>query len=199
MKKLIKIILILIIILIIAGLIGAGYVYKKGKAFLVENSQEQAIELPQIAIAKEAFQEKRKNFDDFIDNLDDGKCEGQYELTGEEANVLIKDDDKMLLTKWIYLNVKDSKIDAVFSVPLKDALSEDKYLNGTSNATAGYNLNGDNKITISVSSFKLGDKELIEGQNKDYSYDPQDDLKDMLKAVDKIYLENDKIIIKCKE
>ena len=42
-------------------------------------------------------------------------------------------------------------------------------------------------------------KELIEDQNKDYAYDPQDDLKKKLSAVDKIYLENDKIIIKCKE
>ncbi len=203
MKKIITIFLVLIIILIIAICVAFGYGYKKIKNIVLENSQEQAIALPQISIGKTALQDKRKSFDDFADDLEDGKCENQYELTGEEANVVVKDFNQSLLTKWIYLNVHDSQLDALFSVPLKGLIPSDdfdnKFINGSLNATFGYNLNGDKKFIVKLSSLKIGNDEKITGEPKDTPVEIRDDLKKMLESVDKIYLENDRIIIKCKE
>lgn len=196
----------ILIILCIVFLIFAGasyYSYKKFTNYVISLASNSPVEVQSISIPEDEFLEKRRSFDIFLNNLKSGICDGEYVIKGEEINLFIKDiDDKIVLTKWIYGNIKDSKIDVSFSIPLINLLNtkifQGKFLNGILNFETCFDSKFPNEIELKTNIIDFNSKQIP--FLKDWlKIKLQDNTKKYFEKVDSMNLVDDKIIVKCKE
>ncbi len=196
----------ILIILCIVFLIFAGasyYSYKKFTNYVISLASNSPVEVQSISIPEDEFLKKRRSFDIFLNNLKSGICDGEYVIKGEEINLFIKDiDDKIVLTKWIYGNIKDSKIDVSFSIPLINLLNtkifQGKFLNGILNFETRFDSKFPNEIELKTNIIDFNSKQIP--FLKDWQkITLQDNTKKYFEKVDSMNLVDDKIIVKCKE
>ncbi len=189
-----------VIFLIFAGI--SYYSYRKVTNYVIDLASSAPVEIKKIAISEEEFLNKRRSLSTFLDELKSGVCKGEYSLTGEEVNALIKDVDDKIFTKWIYGNIKDSKIDVSFSIPLISLLDtkifKDKFLNGILNFEMRFDSKNPNFLEVKVNNVDFNSKQIP--FLKDWQkIELKNNMKKSFESVENIILEGDKLIVKCKE
>lgn len=200
------------IFIVILALFGFGYYqYNSAMDKLLPYTNDAKRELPSISITKDDLMAKRRLYTDFVKDIESGKFKGAYEIAGQEANVFVKDIDKnVTFTKWVVLDVVDSKVQAKFSIPLENISFfpskkfKGKFLNGSGNIEVKYTKDNPDEIKLKFSDVLVGDKEIKELE-KDFEgyplkslFENNESLKKIFSNIDSISIEGGKIIIKAK-
>lgn len=201
MKKILLVILILIL-----ALFGFGY-YKWDKAiseFVDKYTETEGKEIKKMSLTNDALLEKRRGYADYISSLANNTAKEEYVLTGEEVNVMVKDvDEKITFTKWVYVNISDSKIFIDFSIPLNFIPMkkfEGKFFNGFVNFEGNYSYKEPNIVNVKFDEVKFAEKN-VEMPNEFIKYDlnsylsQDDEKKKAFQNIESITLEGDKLII----